>query len=446
MLLTGFTLIMSGVGISMVSPVESYAIRPTQSGDYEDWNVKDPASWSQNPDGNPKHLPPLNKKGKSGYMYDGSGRFPYDACMIYSLTFVFLKAGVEDIGVTPADVHDRIFDSMRSYGWTNYHLLTDSDTKGVLKVGDSSEIGQGVISTAKIKDLWNDGNLIILYEDLGGGAYHAIAVDKVEGDTIYILDSGNWGTKLSDKYANKAIGYQCFKMKDNTKASDLPVLQEHPDGNLGGRKHTDDSSSLSNAQRNYTGGGGAWLPDEDAIPNMPSYREYLEKKNSGKVKGEENYHDFVESLSDKDKVDEDFKKGSDEAESVQKWKAERSSSIGDKTVNFFRLLIAVLVFVNFFVFALFVPLLFALDMWVIGGVSLISFLTFGKIRSMSTLEYDTLKGRKLGFKPLTVRHISIYTGVSVIVLVLYVTGGLYVAFDVIVNIIHSIVSLVRFGE
>ena len=34
------------VGSQVISPIATvYAIRPTQNGDYEDWNHKDPASW-----------------------------------------------------------------------------------------------------------------------------------------------------------------------------------------------------------------------------------------------------------------------------------------------------------------------------------------------------------------------------------------------------------------
>lgn len=367
-----------------IEPVTAHAIRPTQGGDYEDFNPKDPASWSQNLDGNPKHLVPEKKKGAKGVMFDGSGGYTKDACMIFSLTFVYLKAGVMGIGTTPSDVHDKVFDTMKPYGWMQYNQLTSKDMNGKLEVVESYYSGG---SFAKAKKAWENGYLVILIVPIAGGS-HAIAIDKIEGNEIYILDSGNWGLKLSDKYGNNSIlGMTTFKLKDGRKARDLPVLQDHPDGSWadGAGAKKSKNYRLSDKQKAYNGGGGVWYPDEDKIPNMPTPREFLELQNAGQVKGADNYHDFVERLN-VNNVKEDFKQGTSDKAQLEQWKEERSSNLSSKSVQGIRILIMVLAVVILMLTPAFV-LVYWTDRWNVLGIPLMSLLTGGRVRVLNGEDY-----------------------------------------------------------
>lgn len=431
-----------------LQPTVAHAIRPTSDGNYPKWNPKDPAGWSQNPDGDGSHLPPDKKKGKAGVMFDGSGRFPYDSCMIYSLTFVYLKAGVVEIGVGPGDVHDMIYESMKSFGWTDYDLLTDADMGGKLEVvSEKGSFYNNPTSSAKIKELWEQGYLLILDVPIGTSGLHAIAVDKIEGDDIYILDSGNWGLKLSDYYGNESVvGYTAFKMKDGTKAKDLPVLQEHPDGNLNGAKASAPERALTNEQKNYVGGGGVWNPNENDIPNMPTYREYLELKNQGKASSSANYKDFVEKLNG-EQVKEDFKEGSEGAMSITKWKEEREVNLAKQAVDDIRMA-NMLVGIILAVSTAPLVLIYWFDRFNPFGVSLLHMLSGGRLRVMNGREYEEYKKFSKESKPfraLNDVNIFVYIAIISLVVAFIISGQMYAWVSVLVNWLQQLWGYVSNG-
>lgn len=435
-----------------LQPTVAHAIRPTSDGNYPKWNPKDPAGWSQNPGGDGSHLPPDNKKGIPGFMYGTKSSFGLSTkkadnwCMIYSMTYVFLKAGVVQIGTTPTDVHDIIYDSMKDYGWTNYDLLTDKDMGGVLELAETGTFYNNKVSSAKVKELWNNGYLLILNVPITGGL-HAIVVDKIEGEDIYILDSGNWGLKLSDYYGNEAVlGYQAFKMKDGTKASDLPVLQEHPDGNLGGPRSATKDVALSNEQKNYVGGGGVWVPNENDIPNMPTYREYLEMKNSGQASGYSNYKDFIDKLNS-EQVKEDFAEGTEGAMSIAKWKEEREVNLAKKAVDDIRMA-NMLVGIILAVSTAPLVLMYWFDRFNPFGVSLLHMLSGGRIRVMNGREYEEYKkgsNGKMPFRAINDVNIFVYIAVISLVVAFIISGQMYAWVSVLVDWLQQLWGYVSNG-
>ena len=425
------------VGSQVISPIATvYAIRPTQNGDYEDWNPKDPASWSQNMDGNPKHLGPMNKKGAEGVMYDGSGRFPAYACMIFAYTFMGLKAGAIPIGTTPADVHDHLYDTMKSQGWTVYSALTDADMWGVLEFDPSCNGYQGNVVDQMKKD-WEDGYLILPTVAIAGGS-HQVCIDKIENGKIYILDSGNWGTTLDDHYGGVIQGYYRFKMKDGTKGKDLPVISDHPDGSWANGKKAKPSKSenegkLTKEMKDYEGGGGAWNPDEGDIPNMPKDRDYAKYEGNH---GTQEWNDYVKEWQEKAK--EDFKKGSEDSISVAKWREERDHNIKKNAIDKAR---KVYMLLGAFVigFAVIFGLIYWLDRWNPFGIQIIEKVSKGRVRVYSGKDNigDVTQGKVRIINDYT---ILVYIAIMTLIGVLILSGVLQQALNWAYQFITDLIS------
>lgn len=418
------------VGSQVISPIATvYAIRPTQNGDYEDWNPKDPASWSQNMDGNPKHLGPMNKKGAEGVMYDGSGRFPAYACMIFAYTFMGLKAGAIPIGTTPADVHDHLYDTMKSQGWTVYSALTDADMWGVLEFDPSCNGYQGNVVDQMKKD-WEDGYLILPTVAITGGS-HQVCIDKIENGKIYILDSGNWGTTLDDHYGGVIQGYYRFKMKDGTKGKDLPVISDHPDGSWANGKKAKPSKSenegkLTKEMKDYEGGGGAWNPDEGDIPNMPKDRDY-DKAGDREIPAASKFDD-----------------GSEDGTGVAKWKEERKANLDKAAIDKARKSFMLIGFVLLGLSVLF-SLAFMWDIWNPFGILLLPFFTRGKLRavpSLSSEEAQRLKADGKAKRFITTYNVLVYTAIMVAISVFIMSGYAYAFFSWVSQVISDFVSYV----
>lgn len=199
-----------------------------------------------------------------------------------------------------------------------------------------------------------------------GGAFNYNALEYVQGDGKKISASyDDW--KSSKDVAKATTEFMVSYERPNPSYAHLSeriAFAKEVYEKLSGTASSDSSDDSSSGKKSKSTSDtlSNWKPSEADIPNMPTDRDYLELKNNGLAKGEENYHNFTDRVGDKDKVDEDFKKGSDEAESVQKWKEERSLSVGDRAISVFRLAIATLS-VIFLFYGVLLMVSFAFDLW-----------------------------------------------------------------------------------
>lgn len=413
----------------------------------EQFDAKDPASWSQNYHtgefyGNPGM--PMNKKGNKGWMFDTSNvdgqfqgkTFTAVSCMIFALSYVIIKTGAQPVGWTPADTHDSCYDVMRSGGWMNYSKVPDSVRNGAFTLDDSKFYADGDYSYDQLKKFWDEGyGLILCVGKSSYGNLHAITVDKMEDGKIFVLDSGYEGNTYDDVYrSGKGIpgnflpisGYCLVKMANGKKYSDLPVLNDIRDGNI----NVDNGNSNSNTP-SYQGGdnqqlvpNGVWKPDEDMIPNMPKYREWLEMKKQGAGGDDLNgsYKNFVERWKEDTKqMEEDFGRGTDGASALAKWREENENNVSKSSVKATRVLTMSVALAIIMIIPLFMAMFFA-DLFNPFGVSLIALVTGGRFRVMDMEEARIVKKeRKSNLKTSEGKPVRIITMATMVVSVLGLT-------------------------
>ena len=94
------------------------------------------------------------------------------------------------------------FDSKGNINWS----VVSKIAPGFQWTGDRE---YGNISPSNINSLVNQGYYVILNVKNGR---HWVAVDRVEGDKIYMFDSGSGGTEVGQTYGlNSVVGYTLYK-------------------------------------------------------------------------------------------------------------------------------------------------------------------------------------------------------------------------------------------
>lgn len=433
------------VGSTLVLPtsvVSAHALKDGSIyGAYPQWDSKDPHGWQQN---DPSKGIPINKKGSPGVMYNLSNPFPAYGCMIFSYTFIGLKAGLYELGTTPADVHDQLFEqgAYNAWGFTDY-AKAKNDVLEFIGVGEPSMGG--------LKKAYDDGYFVIIRVNLAGGLQHDIALDYVKGSgtqwsDFHILDSGNWGNTMADKY-NHLVSIQLFKSKKGLKGKDSPKLQEHRDGNLKNSATPSNSGKENPAPKDQKdeikGGGAPFIPNEADIPNMPKDRDWKEFSQNivaGQLTPEElealnkNYNAYNENPY---KVSEQFEEGSDEAQSIAKWKEERDSDIAKTSINWVRRwYMGIGIFVAFS--AGFFLTAYVFDRFNPTGFSILEALTKGKFKVIGYIPPNGDKFYKQSKQRiLTDYNVMVVIAVLSLVSIVILSGWMYNIFAELIRFIMS---------
>lgn len=152
--------------------------------------------------------------------------------------------------------------------------------------------------------------------------------------------------------------------------------------------------------------GSYWEPDEDAIPNMPSFREYEAQAANGLT----SWEDYTALYLDPEQVEEDFKVGSEAAASIAKWKEEVSERKTASTVSVARRTL-MLTGVFMAIFGAIVNILYVIDRLNPLGFSIISIMTKGKVSSIGSTEYLTDVKKKTTIRMLTDKNIFIWVAI-----------------------------------
>lgn len=335
-----------------------------------------------------------------------------------------------------------------AWGFFQYESERQSKVRALLKeqgATDDPVKASAVTIEFAVSEL-KEGNIFLTYGLEGnasgtgrygssGGSFNYNALEYVQGDGKKISASyDDW--KSSKDVAKATTEFMVSYERPNPSYAHLSeriAFAKEVYEKLSGTASSDSSDDSNGKKSKSTSDTiSDWTPSEADIPNMPTDRDYLELKNNGLAKGEENYHNFTDRVNDKDKVDEDFKKGSDEAESVQKWKEERSLSIGDRAIQGFRLVIATLS-VIFLFYGVFLMVSYAFDLWLpFIDSPMMRIMTFNRLAIIrervdgsvvwfgDKSENRRLKVRRVGLGDILV-WVFIFSGIGV----MGVTGYLY---------------------
>lgn len=418
----------------------------------KEFDPKNPAGWNQNIDAYPR--PPLSKR--TGNLMFGMGKvdsWTSHACMIFAGTKMLIQAGIVPFGTTPTDIHDKLYDdgNYQSNGFANYYTFTDSYPQLQFELWDQGHVANhGYEATvAEMKKRWEAGEYIII-DVLWVGGHHVINFDYIDKDgKIVVSDSAFGSFYLDDIYtpsgSNPLAGFAAFSpVGDTPKSTEgLSIIASSKagkptkiDGSLANDKQgTDDNESAEKAVQ-MQGGTGIWQVDEDAIPNMPPItREFLDKQvaNGGTTDMSILMTD-PSSWIDEDEVREDFKEGTDAATGIAKWKEEVSERKHTSGVNVARRTI-MLVGVFAAILGAILNILYAIDRLNPFGVSFISLLTRGRVRSIGAVEYAEDLKEESKARLLTDKNIFFWVALSGFVASFLISGLAYEWFGVFINFV-----------
>lgn len=199
------------------------------------------------------------------------------ACGQFSMTALLVKSGVKPVGYAPWDYNKELKErhaagkpTWATTGWVNWANIDDF-TGGKLKfrkdlsmggLGDGANANYANPPTReRIKELSSKYYMVILIPG------HFVAVDRVEGDKTYIIDSAGTSATLEDMThrSNSLVGVTVFEPGEGVPdAGAAMVLQTMTGG-------TQQAEQAQSGDIELSGG----IISEDDLVGMPEKRNYM---------------------------------------------------------------------------------------------------------------------------------------------------------------------------
>ena len=344
----------------------------------------------------------------------GYGTIADWGCYLVSLSMQIAKSGTAtDADFDPWDFTTHM--NKGGYMSKDDDSLIQDDGSGVSKFTDGKfrkKDRQEVAGKSKddirdmLKQALDAGLYPIVRMELGGGGKHFVAIDKVEGDKIVMMDPGSSSDDLFDKYWGKIDQIRTYE-------SDVPSNKAN--GTTTTEKVTEEEQEkIKIALKGW---------DEGSIAGMPPNRDWEEEPVPIVNYSELETH---------------------EKESIEKWKKEVEDAKNVNIVTINRV-ITMIFGIGLMLFSLVYLIAYVFDRITITEFRAMEALTRNRISVSSTGESTFFKGMNNYPKLINTRDLIMIEVLLIGLSVLIVNGGIYTVIKLILDSINYIIELFGIG-